>query len=147
MTATKCIQACSVFQTKCQNGEEMCHCEHFIRYLLDLLVFCCCSISTDTLHIQRCSSAYHCCNVWLFALLSPSCELQPVWTFSDLLILSSLFFHLIFSLFSQFGCTYLNNNVFLPAELLLNGCYLFFTPFWVNSMDCCAWKLHEISSF
>ena len=25
----------------------------------------------DALCVQRCSSAYHCCNVWLFALLSP----------------------------------------------------------------------------
>ena len=33
--------------------------------------------------VQRCSSAYHCCNVWLFALLSPSCQLWPVCPFSS----------------------------------------------------------------
>ena len=43
--------------------------------------------------------------------------------------------------------TSLINNAFLPAELLLTGCFLFFTPFSANSRDCCAWKSQEISSF
>ena len=35
--------------------------------------------------VQRCSYAYHCCNAWLFALLSPTGQLWPVWSFfSDL---------------------------------------------------------------
>ena len=50
--------------------------EHFIRYLLD---YSTAAVAYPfrglTLSVQRCSSAHHCCNVWLFALLSPSCEL------------------------------------------------------------------------
>ena len=38
------------------------------------------------------------------------------------------------------------NKAFLPAELLLTGSFLFFTPFSENSR-CCAWKSQEISSF
>ena len=38
----------------------------------------------DTLCVQRCSSAYHCCDTWLFVLLSPSYQLRPVWPFSSL---------------------------------------------------------------
>ena len=36
--------------------------------ILDLLVLCCCSASTSRFNVcaHRCSSAYHCCNVWLF---------------------------------------------------------------------------------
>ena len=81
--------------------------EHFTGYLLEsyfyLLAFCCCSLSTlrfDALCVQRCSSAYHCCNVWLFALLSPSWQLWPVWLLcssgSNILRKSKL--HLLFVL-------------------------------------------------
>ena len=41
--------------------------------------------------VPRCSSAYHCCNAWLFALLSHSCQLQPVWPFSSALSLPMRF--------------------------------------------------------
>ena len=75
----------------------------------------------DVLCVQRCSSVYPCCNVCLFALLSLSC--QP---FSSDLSL---------------------NKAFLPLELLLTGCFLFFSPFSANSRDCCVWKSQEIRSF
>ena len=77
--------------------------------------------------VQRCSSAYHCCNVWLFALLSTSCQLCRVWPFSSDLSLIM--------------------NAFLPAELLLTGCFLVFAPFSANSRDCCVWKSQAIGSF
>ena len=73
----------------------------------DVLVFCCCSLTTfrfDALCVQRCSSAYHYCNAWLFALLSPS-----------------------FS-FDQSGyspLTSLINIMYLPTELLLTGFFCF----------------------
>ena len=59
--------------------------EHFIRYLFirDLFLRLIGLIAAvvdplkrcDALSFPRCSSAHHCCNVWLFALLSPSCQL------------------------------------------------------------------------
>ena len=59
----------------------------FIRLVFSyLLVFCCFSISTLRFYelcAQICSSAYHCCNLWLFALLSPSCQLWLVLPFSS----------------------------------------------------------------
>ena len=52
----------------------------FIR----LVVFCRCSRCSrcSRLMPQRCSSAHHCCNAWLFVLLSPSCQLRPASPFS-----------------------------------------------------------------
>ena len=52
--------------------------------------------------------------------------------------------------FNQSGpspLTSLISIVFLPAELLLTWCFLFFAPFSANSRDCCVWKSEEISSF
>ena len=69
---------CPVFSVF--EGTEYTLSEHFIRYLLELFLVCC---GFDALCVHRCSSAYHCCNVWLFALLSPSCQLRSVWPFSS----------------------------------------------------------------
>ena len=56
--------------------------EHFSRYLFTLFFRLKSSAAVayplkrfDTLCVQRCSSAYHCCNVWLFAFLSASTSL------------------------------------------------------------------------
>ena len=52
------------------------------------------------LRVQKRSSAYHYCNVWLLPYLLPSCQLWPVWPFSS--------------------------DAFLSAELLLAGCFFVF---------------------
>lgn len=49
---------------------------------------------------------------------SSSCLLTPVWPFSSEAL----------------------------KQGVSTGCVLFFTPFRVNSVDCCAWKSQEISS-
>ena len=78
------------FKNQCHMPSEMRSLsKHFIRHLcfLDLLVICCCSLSTlrfDTLWVLRGSSAYHSCHAWSFALLLSSCLFRPVWPFSDL---------------------------------------------------------------
>ena len=73
--------------------------------------------------VQRCSSAYHFCNVWLFALMSPSCQLRP----SLVLLLWPL------SL----------TRPFCPQDCCSFDVFLFFAP---NSRDGCAWKSQEVSS-
>ena len=62
--------------------------EHFIRCSLEFFTYYSAAVAYrllrfDVLSVQRCSSAYHCCNLWLFELLSPSCPLWPVWPFSS----------------------------------------------------------------
>ncbi|MEQ2309026.1 hypothetical protein AMECASPLE_034357 [Ameca splendens] len=78
------------------------------------VVFCCCSPSAsrfDVLCVQRCSSACLGCNEWLFELLLPFYQLEPVWPFSSDL------------------------KAFAPTGLPLTGYFLFFRPFSVNPRD------------
>ena len=104
------------------------HCYHikytlselFIRYLLYVFFYTYRSSAAaayplrmfQTFCVQWCSSAYQCCNVWLFALLSPSCQLWPV---RALLLWPPSF------------------SVSLPAELLLTG--FFFVCFSHHSLQ------------
>ena len=95
--------------------------EHFIQHLLDLFFRLIGLLLLDALCVQRFSSAYHCCNVWLFALLPPFSQLRPAWLFSS--------------------------DLSHYQELLLTAAaVLFFAPFSANSWDC-AWKSPKISSF
>ena len=61
------MHLCQLLKNVRQTGQYTLS-EHFIWYLLEVQRF-------DMLCVPRRSFAYHCCNVWLVALLSPS----PVW--------------------------------------------------------------------
>ena len=56
----------------------------FMIYSLNILFSCIKSSAAvayprrGLMCLQRCSSAYNCCNAWSFALPSPSCQLRPV---------------------------------------------------------------------
>ena len=77
----------------------------YSKYFLDLLSSAAVAQLPEgwACYAQRCSSAYHCCNVWLFALLSP----------------------LSFDQSNPSPLTSLINNMFLPTELLLTGFFCF----------------------
>lgn len=80
----------------------------FLRLSDKCDIFCCCSLSAsrlNSLFIQRCSSVYLCCVLWLFELLLP---ILLVWTSLIILNLTSLI-----------------NKGFLTNELQLSGCFSF----------------------